>query len=1384
MHKRWGQGLLAGLLGGLTAMAMAGPLSVDDLPAALKDWLPWALHGQTDAWCPQPHDGQGERACVWPARLDVTAGADGAVVRYEVQVYGGASLVTLPGEHAHWPLDARIGTQPLAVADADGRPTVSLPPGRHVIEARIPWKSMPQDLLLPRGLGVLQLSVDGQTVNRAPDDEGRVWLRQAPDDTQTGGDTQTVHTARWVNDEVPLRVTTRYELAVSGQSREIVLPAALLSGFVPESLNSALPVRLQEGGGLAVQARAGTWTIELQSRLMSPVQALTLPTATASPEEVWVFQAHNDIRLVTVEGVPSVDPRQVQLPDDWRQFPAYRMRPGDTFKLVQSRRGNPEPAPDKLKLTRQIWLDFDGQGYTMRDQLTGELNRANRLELLAPAVLGRVAIDGQDQPVTCLSPQGPMGAEVRAGRARIEADSRLTGAGRDLPATGWAMDIQQAAAVLHLPPGWMLLHVQGVDHAAGAWVSGWTLWDFFFVLLCALAVGRLFGWGSGVLMGVALALTWHMPGAPHGVWLLWLAMVALDQVLPAGRLQVLARWGRWGGAVLLALWLLPYAVDQVRLSLYPVMAQPWREVGEPAREGGTDAAEATDESAVAEAAAPADARRSPYESLSATAPSPKLSRPTVYEIDPRARVQTGPGVPDWRWDSHRLTWQGPVQAAQRLHLWVLPPWATVIWRLLGLALLLAAWWRLVGPRGLWPRDGLVSGQRPAAAPAVATLTLAAVLACGAMAPQGALAAKPASPDAASAPEEPQPPQPPSASLLDELRQRVTAPPDCLPHCADVPRMLVSAAGSRVQLRLEAHALADVSLPLPGQGSHWRPTLVAIDGRPAVTRRDDDGALWVALPRGISQVVLEADVGPVSTVDITLPLPVRQVSTQLQGWSLGGLDGRGMATGSISLSRAAPVGQSTEQGVQRDALPPFVHVERTLHLGLRWTIETRIVRASPSLAPLRVSVPLLAGESVNSEQVEVKDGVAWVALGAEPSTQFSSTLAPAGRLVLTSGKAPNQIESWHLDASTHWHVTHSGLAPVAHQADGRWWPSWRPWPGEQWVLTVTRPDGVPGQTMTVDRIQTHTVPGIRATDVTATWRLRSSQGGNHAVTLPEGAALLSVTLDGQAVPLQAQQGRVMLPITPGAHDVQLTWREPRGMGGWFRTDGLHLGLPGVNDRVQLSVPQDRVVLAVGGAPVGPAVLFWGVLCVIVAVSVGLSRWPLSPLRAASWVLLGLGVAQMSLLALLVVVGWFFAMQARERLGPASRRGWFITHQVLLCVWALVAVSLLLETVRMGLLGYPDLMITGNGSSARELAWFHDRFDGDTLRPWVVSAPLWAYRVVMLLWALWLATALLRWVRWGWGCFSAGGYWPSRVVASVLMPSPPVASPTAPPDEPRA
>lgn len=1351
--------LAAAALGLLSAAAQAAPLAPADLPPAARDWLPWALQGQPPLGCPAAPEDGAAAVCVWPGRLQLGAAPHEATFRLDVQVFGAPARVALPGEAGAWPQDVKLGGKALPVTEHEGHPAVWLAPGTHVVEGRITWALMPQNLAVPAGLGAIVVTSDGATQARTPDGDGRLWLRAVASPAEAS-DSVTVQTVRLVEDELPLTVTTAYELRVAGRARVVELPAALLPGLVAMQLDSPLPARLAEDGRLIVQARPGAWNLELRARLNAPVQALTLPK-TAADEEVWAVKAAPALRQIRPEGVTGVDPRQVEMPEAWRALPAFRLKPGETLKLTELQRGNATPAPDKLALTRRLWLDFDGRALTASDRFDGLLSSSSRLAMAAPGQLGRAAIGGEDQPITQLAKEGPAGFEVRASQARIDADSRWTRDGA-LPASGWTATVDQLSATLQLPPGWRLLHAQGPSRADGAWVAMWTLWDFFFVLLAALAAYRLLGWRVGVLLGVALALTWHTPGSPPAVlWFALLALTALARVLPPGRAQSIFVRSRLGVVALLALVMLPYAVDQVRESIYPTLERH-RGGAVPVEMRMPEEAESRQDGHIP-VTSPAMAPL-PMPEFQVAVPVGKKgyqgglaqSSADLSRVDPGARVQTGPGLPTWSWRSHQLGWSGPVTPEQTLNLWLLPPWATALLKLGGLALLALA---LV----------VVAGLKPPALPPRGAAAVAAVLCLVlGLAPTPADAedeAKLARPSAAAAT------APwPSDAQLQSLRGKLAAPPDCLPRCAELARLLVSASGSAVQLRAEIHAQALVAVPLPGQGSGWQPVSVTLDGQPAATRRDAEGRLWAAVPAGVHQLVLAADVGSASGLDIALPLPPRALQTELQGWTLAGLDPRGQSTGAITLSREATAGsaRAEDAGTQRDALAPLVRVDRRLELGLRWQVVTRIERLGPSRAPLRVRWALLPGEAVSDAGVTVADGIASLQLGGDDAVEVASSLPPAAALTLQAGKEPNQVERWTLAASAQWHVQTSGLAPTALQQGGEWQPEWRPWPGETLKLVVHKPAGVAGQTLTLDGVKTAVEPGERSSSVHLQLSLRASLGGPHALKLPAGAELQDVQINGQALALQPRDGALSLPLTPGAQQVDIRWRTPEGMGALWRHDGLALGLPGVNDSLQLQVPQDRIVLAVGGPLIGPAVLIWGVLIVVLALAWLAPRGLPGVMNRPAWIILALGVAPVSMWTLAVLAGWFGLLEARRRwalAAPDAPRWQRILVQVLLVLWTISAVTALLDVLRTGLLGHPDLLVAGPGSSSHLLLWLNDRFTEHTAGAWVVSAPMWLYRALMLAWALWLATSLLKWVSWAWAAFSAGGAWPARPAVVV-------------------
>ena len=1333
------------LLTALCLLLVVAPTRAFDpeaqVPAALESWIPWVFEGRDQRSCPIPSGG-GERLCAWPGRLDLDLDSTGGLFAQRWQVYA-ETWVPLPGGPGAWPQDVRLGGTPAAVVERAGAPAIRLEPGEHALSGRFLWSAHPETLPVPPETAMVTLRLDGEAVEfprRDPD--GRLWLG-AGDAGGNGAqeDTLALEVYRKVDDDIPLRIVARLDLDVAGRAREVALGPVLLAGGIPLAVGGPLPARLEPDGALRLQVRPGHWVMEVTGHHVGPVGELAL-AARLDPwprQEVWVFAAHPELREVQPSGAEPVDPRQTRLPADWARLPAFLLRPGEALRLTQVRRGDTEPAPDQLTLSRDLWLDFAGAGYTLRDRITGELTRTWRLEAGNGIDLGQVTVDGEPRFITRLDDSTSKGVEVRQGRLDLLADSRIDAATRRLPASGWALDFQTIETRLHLPPGWDLLAVSGVDNLPPTWLNRWSLLDLFLVLVISLAVGHLWGWGWGALALLTLALTWQLAGAPHLVWLHVLGAYALLRLLPAEPARAaMARVRRFVGLyyraalVVLAVIALPFLVTQVRNGIYPQLDRPWPVSGGPATAAFDSApaplAEAPDTEAMEATVRKAQPRRRAEMPLAGAPPAP---RPLAV-VDPKAQVQTGPGVPDFTWKSWTLAWRGPLPPDHQMMLWLRSPGWGLLLALAQTGLILLLGLKLAGLLGRVTR-GTMRG-----APAAAVL-----LAMG-------LSGTP-SPSAADTF--------PSQELLDTLKARLTEPPDCLPACADIPRMLLRTGPGGLQLRLDITAAEAVAVPLPGGADAWTPTGLRLDDVSVDSlRRGADGTYLIALPAGRWHLTLSGPLSARSQVALPLPLRPRRVEVAGEGWRVEGLDANGRPQGQLQLVRLSPEsGPGT--GLAPAELPPLLRVERTLRLGLDWRVETRVLRLSPPQFPVALEVPLLPGERVLQEGVAVRDGRLLVNLapGATQST-WQSSLEPVDGLRLTAAGDDRLSEEWRVEASPLWHLAWEGI-PVVRQASGPdpWVPTWRPWPGEEVQLRLSRPAGVPGPTLTLDQASYRLVPGRRLTDATLELSLRSSQGGEHAIRLPPGADLTRVRIDGVERPLRLEEGRLTLPLVPATERVEVTWRQPDPLTTRYSPAVPDLGMAGVNARVQVSVPRDRWILFLGGPAVGPAVLFWGLVVVLVLLAIGLARSRLTPLRFWDWLLLGLGLSQAGIWAGVLLAGWLFALGLRGRLTEDQPPWRFNLVQIGLVILSLAALAALLAAVKQGLLGPPEMQIAGNGSSATSLAWYQDRFGQELPGVWIVSVPMLAYRALMLAWALWLAVRLLDWLRWGWGGFSTPVLW---------------------------
>jgi hypothetical protein len=727
--------------------------------------------------------------------------------------------------------------------------------------------------------------------------------------------------------------------------------------------------------------------------------------------------------------------------------------------------------------------------------------------------------------------------------------------------------------------------------------------------------------------------------------------------------------------------------------------------------------------------------------------------------DPNAVVQTGPGLPRWSWTSVDLRWSGPVPSTQRMKLFLLSPTTNLVLALARAVLLLLVLVRLTP----WIDRHLPPGWRlklPGFA-AAAAFALAIVLL-----PTRAFAQSY-----------------PSKELLDDLRDRLTQEPSCMPTCASASRMQIEARGRTLRARLEIDAAATTAVPLPGGADQWTPAQVLLDGRPAKALLSKDGTLWVEVGAGAHQLLIEGPLPERESVQIALPLKPHRVDAATQGWTVEGLHEDGLADDNLQLTRSAAEAGGAGAGLQAGTLPAFVRVERTLHLGLNWEVETRVARVTPSGSAVVLEVPLLPGESVTTADVRVAAGKALVNMGpSQREVAWRSVLEQKSPLPLIAPKTGAWAEIWRLDLGPIWHAEPRGI-PVVHTepVNGVRVPEWHPWPGEEVSLEVVRPEGVTGQALTIDKVAYDVRPGLRATDATLELTIRASRGLQHTVTLPEGATLESIARSGVAQPIRQEGRKVTFPISPGAQTVRLAWREPRALSPYFRASEVDLGAPAVNVSTTIAALGERWVLLLGGPRygMGPVVLFWSSLGVLLVFALALSRVRWTQVKTWQWALLALGLSQVSALLAAIAAGWLLALGWRkERVQIQGGALAFDLRQIALAIWTVAALTVFVAAVQRGLLGAPEMQIEGNGASASSLVWYADRSQAALTTPWVLSAPMLVYRAAMLAWALWLALAVVTWLRWGWGAFTTGGAW--RALPKIPRPPAPP-PPAAPPPE---
>lgn len=1337
-------------------VAATGNLAVN-LPPELSAWQGWVEKDLPERYCPWQNE-QSEKRCLFVLQTQLQATNTGASLVQEVQSYS-EQFWQLPGEQQQWPQNVKIqllddagravgAEKTAAVRDYQANPEIQLPIGRVRISAEYRWPELPAALLLPDGTPPVSLSIDGKTVTQPLWDQSRLLLRATPSVEQTQSSVQ-MRVFRLLTDDIPYQLTTIIRLDVSGPSRELKLPMPLPEGFVLAGIDGDLPITLRQDGTLSVSAISGNFEISLKALRLNSDSTIVKPQLPEPwpAQEVWAYQGNSQLRTAQLQGAPSIDPQQSDAPASWSGFAQFLVSSTDPLSL-QVLAGPANSERDEVSIERQMWLSATTGKFTISDRLSGSLHSSGRLSLLSPLSAGRIEVDGQARLINQLKDTtGSAGVEIRNSALSVAALSELSTTTK-MPVHGWNLQADKVATRVNLPDGWAAIAVFGASEVYGDWLHAWDLWDMFLVMLLTVAAFRLLGLPAAGALLVWLLLAYQKPDAPHWLWLLVFASLALAK-FASGKFATVSQWVAKAALLLLAVALLNFATQQIRYAVYPQLAasdDSQSAFFEQDRYADAAAPVAVGAAAPVEAMQVAEEERSRMEKQKAerievagsrllrsyeqAAQQPDLLY-GVQSTDPANKIQTGPAVPDWHSQQLVVHFAGPVSAEQQWSMYVAPAWLHSFARVVMVLLSLVLFWQLLAP---WREQLQLLLRKNAVRP------LAGLLVC--------LLAFP-SPDAAAQ-------STPSPELLQELREYLHKPALCAPDCASIEQVKVKSSATELQIQMKVHSqdFHVYRLPITADLS----AKVLLDGQTAALVTEDN-VLLAALPVGVHVFDITVNVENINQVNLTFSQHWHDLQSELSKWQMTPQLTEGEGRWQVRLDRQEQA--ATKDNASSQAIAGRALVERHLVLGLVWQVQTHVTRLDNSAEMLRLDYQLLPGEQALTD-FKQQDGKIQITLApGQNELWFNSNLPLSSTLALSSLQQQMYVERWLLKASPDWHVTSTGNAGQFASIQQ---PVWRPWPNEQVALQFEKPKALAGAVLTVLSSRLNISQGEQVQHASLRLDLLASQTEPFKLSLPADIQLTKASLNDTILPRQLTGSDYELQVPPGSHTLVLEWDQSQAMPLHLTTAALKLSVPAANIWLELEKPNDRWLLALGGPTSGPALLFWGMLALALALAWLVVKSGFTPLKMRDAILLFVGMSAISLwvpVALsfaLVLVGW----RGRQTALKGNWARLSVLSLVLLLISALLA---LFVAVPQGLMSSPDMALQYVHGGYNTLIWYQDFAQAELPQAWLFSLPLWVYQIAMLAWALWLASSLLRWLPWCWQQLTAGGFWPTAKVNAV-------------------
>jgi len=1272
------------------------------VPSLLKPWTKWVTWEEERNRAPFIYNDKSKKIKAWNSGLFLDVNQTQGSFLYSVEVFQPSWLV-LPGDRNAWPIEVTSnGKQIPVLSNKNNLPQIFLEKGTWSLSGKFRWDKIPQTMTLPKSVGILNLTREKEQIKLPSwNASGKLWLSRTNTET-TEENYLSAKVYRHLNDGAPVWLDTDIELTVTGKSREEVLGNILPEGWQIATVSAPIPTAIDDKGLVKTQVRAGKWFISIRAFRTTPPSSMQYPEG-AKPiveEEFISLQNRPNFRLIEFRDIIAVDAAQTTFPDKWKSYPLHLWTNSKPFKIEEKLRGMGEKKAPGVSISRQFWLDMNGKKLTYKDLVTGSGLQTWRLDAAEGQELGAAKVGGESQLITKNPLNGAIGLEVRV------------------------------RGELFLPPGWRAFAILGPDETYGDWMSNWSLLDFFFLLIFTVSLWKIVGWKGALIGCLTFVLCYHESGAPRIMWVLLLGVIALLKALPENKLRLSLRIGAYSLSFILAMMIIPFASNQLRQALYPQL-EPHSIVG--TRDYTIDTTYF---------------QTLPETETNAFLGNPRSSKSEKFseknfKYDSKAKIQTGPAVPEWSWRSVSFSWSGPVNQDEKVSFILIPRWLQAIIAVLRVITMMALFYgliRLLRLNKSWGRPDKKKSNKKSVSIATSAFL------CALFIPQLSEAQ-----------------DFPSEKMLQTLKARLDNSPKGLSEYAQIPQVTLSLDGRSLSMEVEVHTADSTAVPLPGKLPSWSPIRVTNQYGKSLSLVRQNGFLWVPLEKGTHQLSVTGII-PSSEWTWDFLLKPQYVTINAPGWTVTGMKPNGIPEAQVFFNEQNR-SEDEEAAYDRKDFSPIFEVDRTLELGLIWEATTTVNRLAKSGKAVTVSLPLLPGERIITPGFEAKNGRIEIRLGTnQQSISWQSELKQSPQIELAAEENNKWVEKWSVITSSVWNLSIDGLAPIYSRGESEIIPTWHPWSNgssnEKVTLQIARPEAIEGDTLTIRQAIHRMNLGSRQRNSSLDLSLQTSLGRDFILGLHPEASVTSLKINKTEASIRKEGNNIIIPLRPGEQNITLEWKTPDGIK--FRSLGDEVTLPvecsNTSTIIQYSNTK-RLALWTTGPLRGPAIQMWPLFIIAILVGVSLGRVKHSPLKTYEWILLFIGLTQIPVIMAGLIAFWLFWVSFKQYDFIKKLPNIPYNLYQLATVFGVVPfLGILLFALYKGLLGTPEMRIMGEGSLAGYLEWFLPR--GSDLKlpqPEVFTISIWFFRAIMLLWSVWLAFALLKWAKWTWNSLSENGFW---------------------------